>query len=155
MFRIHPRTLLKAALLPTALLLAAGGSQAAFAGQATTAHVTSGVPAAASQDSYYTMQLSPSSVTVRPGYQTRITVSFRAAADLYGTPVALSISGLPSGVTASFSPSTPTIGGHSVLTLTAAPSSAPGAFTATVIAITLSSDPIGTTTPLALAISTP
>ena len=26
MFRIHPRTLLKAALLPTALLLAAGGS---------------------------------------------------------------------------------------------------------------------------------
>ena len=45
--------------------------------------------------------------------------------------------------------------GHSVLTLTAAPSSAPGTFTATVIAITLSSDPIGTTAPLALAISAP
>jgi hypothetical protein len=45
MFRIHPRTLLKAALLPTALLMAAGGTQAAFASQAaTTANVTSGIP---------------------------------------------------------------------------------------------------------------
>jgi hypothetical protein len=33
MFRIHPRTLLRAALLPTALLMAAGGSQAALASQ--------------------------------------------------------------------------------------------------------------------------
>ena len=155
MFRIHPRTLLKAALLPTALLLAAGGSQAAFAGQATTAHVTSGVHAAPARDSYYTMQLSPSSVTVRPGYRTRITVSFQATADLYGTPVTLSISGLPSGVTASFAPRTATIGGRAVLTLTAAPTSAAGAFTATVTAITVSSDPIGTSTPLGLTVSAP
>jgi hypothetical protein len=156
MFRIPPRTLLKAALLPTALLMAAGGSQAAFASQAaTSANVTSGVHSAASPDSYYTMRLSPSSVTVRAGYRTRITISFRATTDLNGTPVALSVSGLPSGVTASFSPSEPTIGGHSVLTLTAAPSSAAGAFTATVIAITLSSDPIGTSAPLGLTISTP
>jgi hypothetical protein len=156
MFRIHPRTLLKAALLPTALLLAAGGSQAAFAGQAAaTTHVTSGVPAAPSADSYYTMQLSPSSVTVRPGYRTRITISFQATADLYGTPVTLSVSGLPSGVTASFSPRTATIGGRAVLTLTAASSTAPGAFAATVTAITVSSDPIGTSTPLGLTISAP
>lgn len=78
-----------------------------------------------------------------------------AATDLYGTAVTLSVSGLPSGVTASFSPSTATIGGRSVLTLTAAPSSAAGAFTATVTAMTLSSDPIGTTTPLGLTISAP
>ena len=156
MFRIPPRTLLKAALLPTALLMAAGGSQAAFASQAaTSANVTSGVHSAPSADSYYTMRLSPSSVTVRAGYRTRITISFRATTDLNGTPVALSVSGLPSGVTASFSPSEPTIGGRSVLTLTAAPSSAAGAFTATVIAITLSSDPIGTSAPLGLTISTP
>jgi hypothetical protein len=91
MFRIHPRTLLKAALLPTALLMAAGGTQAAFASQAaTTANVTSGIRSAPSPDSYYTMRLSPSSVTVRAGYRTRITVSFHATADLYGTPVALS-----------------------------------------------------------------
>ena len=156
MFRIHPRTLLKAALPPAALLLAAGGSQVAFAGQtAATAHVTSGVHAAPAQDSYYTMQLSPSSVTVRAGYRTRITVSFRATADLNGTPVALSVSGLPSGVTASFSPRTAVIGGRSVLTLTATPSSAAGAFAVTVTAITLSSDPIGTSAPLGLTISAP
>ena len=156
MSRIHPRTLLKAALLPTALLVAAGGSPAAFASQAAaTANVTSDIHSAPSPDSYYTMRLSPSPVAVRAGHRTRITVSFQAAADLYGTPVALSVSGLPGGVTASFSPSTAVIGGRSVLTLTAAPSSAAGSFAATVTAMTLSSDPIGTSTPLALTISAP
>ena len=156
MFRIHPRTLLKAALVPTALLVAAGGSPAAFASQAAaTANVTSDIRFALSPDSYYTMRLSPSSVAVRAGHRARITVSFRAATDLYGTPVALSVSGLPGGVTASFSPSTAVIGGRSVLTLTAAPSSAAGAFAATVTAMTLSSDPIGTSAPLGLTISAP
>jgi hypothetical protein len=156
MFRIHPRSLLKAALLPPALLMAAGGSPAAFASQAAaTANVTSDIPSAPSPDSYYTMRLSPSSVTVRAGHRARITVSFQAATDLYGTPVALSVSGLPGGVTASFSPSTAVIGGRSVLTLTAAPSSAAGAFAATVTAMTLSSDPIGTSAPLGLTISAP
>jgi hypothetical protein len=156
MFRIHPRTLLKAALLPTALLMAAGGSPAAFASQAAaTANVTGDIHSAPSPDSYYTMRLSPSSVAVRAGHRTRITVSFRAATDLYGTAVTLSVSGLPGGVTASFSPSTAVIGGRSVLTLTAAPSSAAGAFAATVTAMTLSSDPIGTSTPLGLTISAP
>jgi hypothetical protein len=156
MFRIHPRTLLKAALVPTALLMAAGGSPAAFASQAAaTANVTGDMHSAPSPDSYYTMRLSPSSVAVRAGHRTRITVSFQAATDLYGTPVTLSVSGLPGGVTASFSPSTAVIGGRSVLTLTAAPSSAAGAFAATVTAMTLSSDPIGTSTPLGLTISAP
>jgi hypothetical protein len=156
MFRIRPRTLLKAALLPTALLMAAGGSQAASASQAAaTSNVTSGLHSAPSPDSYYTMRLSPSSVRVRPGHRTRITVSFRATTDLYGAPVALSVSGLPSGVTASFSPPTTVIGGRSVLTLTAAPSSGVGAFAVTVTAITLSSDPIGTSAPLGLTISAP
>jgi len=157
MFRIHPRTLLKAALLPTALLMAAGGApQAAFASQAAaTANVTSGARPAPSPDSYYTMQLSPSSVTVRAGYRTRITVSFHAMASLYGAPVTLSVSGLPSGVTASFSRPTAVIGGRSALTLTAAPSSTAGAFAVTVTAMTLSSDPIGTSAPLGLTVSAP
>jgi len=154
MFRIHPRTLLKAALAPAALLMAAGGSQAAFASQATaTANLTSGIHSAPSSDSYYTMRLSPSPVTVRAGHRTRITISFQAPADLYGTPVTLSVSGLPGGVTASFSPSAAAIGGRPVLTLTAATSSAAGAFKATVTAMTLSSDPIGTSTPLGLTVS--
>ena len=156
MFRIHPRTLLKVALLPTALLLAAGGSQAAFASQAAApANLSSGIHSTASPGSYYTMQLSPSSVSLRAGCRTRITISFQAPAGLYGTPVDLSISGLPSGVTASFSPPTATIGGRAVLTLTAAPSSAAGTFAATVTAMTESSDPIGTSTPLGLTIGTP
>ena len=156
MFRIHPRTLLQAALVPTALLTAAGGSPAAFASQAAaTANVTGDIHSAPSPDSYYTMRLSPSPVAVRAGHRTRITVSFRAATDLHGTAVTLSVSGLPGGVTASFSPSTAVIGGRSVLTLTAAPSSAAGAFAATVTAMTLSSDPIGTSTPLGLTISAP
>jgi hypothetical protein len=155
MFRIHPRTLLKAALLPAALLMAAGGSPAAFASQAAApANVTSS-HSAPSPDSYYTMRLSPSSVTVRAGHRTRITISFQAAADLYGTPVTLSVSSLPGGVTASFSPSTAAIGGRSVLTLTATPSSAAGAFAATVTAMTLSSDPIGTSAPFGITISAP
>src|SRR5262249_48531208 len=156
MFRIFPRTLLKAALLPTALLMAAGGSQAAFASQsATSANVTSGVHSAASPDSYYTMRLSPSSVTVRAGYRTRITISFQAATALYGTAVTLSVRGPPSGAAASSSPSTATSGGRAVLPLPAAPSSAAGAFAAIVTAMTLSSDPIGTTAPLGLTISAP
>ena len=154
MFRIHPRTLLKAALVPTALLMAAGGSQAAFASQAAaTANVTSDIHSAPWPDGYYTMRLSPSPVSVRAGHRTRITISFQAAADLYGTPVALSVSGLPGGVTASFSPPAAAIGGRSILTLTAATSSVAGAFEATVTAMTLSSDPIGTSTPLGLTIS--
>ena len=154
MFRITPRTLAKAALLTTALLMAVGGSEVAFASQVpATASVTNSMHSASSTDSYYTMRLSPSSVTIRAGYQTRIIVSFQAPADLYGTAVALSVTGLPSGVTASFSPSTATIGGRSVLTLTAAPSSAAGAFAVTGTAMSLSSDPIGTSTPLGLTIS--
>ena len=156
MFRITPRTLAKAALLTTALLMAVGGSEVAFASQVpATASVTNGMHSASSTDSYYTMRLSPSAVTIRAGYQTRIIVSFQAPADLYGTAVDLSVSGLPSGVTASFSPSTGIIGGRAVLTLTAAPSTVAGAFAVTVTAMTESSDPIGTTTPLGLTVSAP
>jgi hypothetical protein len=103
-------------------------------------------------DSYYTMKLSASSVTVRAGHRTRIAVSFQTTAGLAGTPVALSVSGLPSGVTASFSPPATTIGSRSVLTLTTASSTRAGEFAANVIALTLSSDPIGTRTALAISV---
>jgi len=155
--RIHRGTLkaaLPAALSTAALLMAAGGSQAAFASPAATGTgVTSGAHSATASDSYYTMRLSRSSVALRAGHQTRIAISFVAPAALYGVPVALSVSGLPSGVTASFSPSTVAIGGHAVLTLTAAQSLPAGTFAATVTAMSLSSDPIGTTTPLGLTIA--
>jgi len=158
MLRIHRGPLLKAALLPAALLsaaalMAAGGSQAALASPAVAAGAASGAHAAPAPDSYYTMHLSRSSVAVLAGHRTSVGISFRAPAALYGVPVALSVSGLPDGVTASFSPSTVAIGGHAVLTLTAAPSLAAGTFAVTVTAMSLSSDPIGTTTPLGLTIA--
>jgi len=158
LLRIHRGPLLKAALLPAALLsaaalMAAGGSPAALASTAVAADAASGAHAAPAPDSYYTMHLSRSSVVVRAGHRTRIAISFSAPAALYGVPVALSVSGLPDGVTASFSPSTVAIGGHAVLTLTAAPSLAADTFAATVTAMSLSSDPIGTTTPLGLTIA--
>ena len=165
MLRIHRGTLLKAALLPAtasaaALLMAAGAAPAAFASPAaastgSTTDVTSGAHSATAPDSYYTMRLSRSSVAVRAGHQARIAISFLAPAALYGVPVAMSVSGLPSGVTASFSPGTVAIGGHAVLTLTAAPSLAAGTFAVTVTAMSLSSDPIGTTAPLGLTIGAP
>jgi len=159
--RIHRGTLLKAALLPAAtsaaaLLMAAGAAPAAFASPAAaTAGVTSGAHSATAPDSYYTMRLSRSSVAVRAGHRTSVAISFRAPAALYGVPVALSVSGLPSGVTASFSPRTAAIGGHAILTLTAARSLPAGTFAVTVIAMSQSSDPIGTTTPLGLTIGAP
>jgi hypothetical protein len=108
--------------------------------------------AAAHATTSYTMKLSPSSATVRAGHATRTKVSFVYPARLRATRVSLSVSGLPSGVTASFSPATPRIGGRSTLTLTAAPASPAGEFAVTVTAITLSSDPIGTSTGFDLAI---
>jgi hypothetical protein len=99
------------------------------------------------------MHLSRSSVAVRAGHRTSVAISFRAPAALYGAPVTLGVTGLPSGVTASFSPSTTAIGGHAVLTLTAANSLPAGTFAVTVTAMVLSSDPIGTTTPLGLTIT--
>lgn len=116
------------------------------------AGTTSIAYAAPTLENQYTTKLSASSVTVRAGHRTRIAVSFQTTAGLAGTPVALSVSGLPRGVTASFSPSTTAIGSRSVLTLTTASSARAGAFAATVIAMTVSSDPIGSSTPLAISV---
>ena len=119
------------------------------------------VPVAAAQGSTtettytYTMRLSPARATVRAGHSTRTTITFSASRRLHGAQVDLSVVGLPSGVTASFSPATPRIGGRSTLTLTAAPSSSTGNFALTVSAITqiFPSDPIGTTSGFDLSIS--
>ena len=155
MLRTHRRALAMAVAVPAALLMAAGGAQVASASTPDVAGAVSAVSAvskAPAAETYYTMRLSPPSVMLRPGSTARIIISFNATRGLYGTPVDLSVSGLPSGVTASFSPSTTVIGGFSVLTVTAAPSSTAGAFAATVSALTESSDPIGTTATLGVTI---
>jgi hypothetical protein len=115
--------------------------------------VVSGPAAHASTS--YTMRLSSTSATVQAGGATRTTVSFHASHYLYGTAVDLSVSGLPNGVTASFCPQPSYIGGTSTLTFTTASTSPAGAFAVTVIAITESSDPIGTSTTFDLTINAP
>jgi hypothetical protein len=131
------------------LLFAAAMSAATVMPVAAAHAATSAATAATS----YTMELSPASATIRAGRTTTTTISFSASRRLYSTPVDLSVSGLPSGVTASFSPATPRIGCTSTLTLTAAPSSAGGMFVLTVTAITESTDPIGTSTTFDLTIN--
>jgi hypothetical protein len=98
------------------------------------------------------MNLSSTAATVYAGASTKTTISFHGDDSLYNTPVKLSVSGLPSGVTATFAPPTPLIRGSSVLTLTTTRSAPAGAFPLTVTAITLSSDPIGTSTGFALTV---
>src|SRR5262249_44132362 len=154
--RMHKRTLITMALLPVALPMAVvGQSGAAFASApAAVGTVTSSNAGATTSGSYYTIKLSSPRATVQAGGATTVTVRFRATSDLYGTPVRLSVNGLPNGVTASFSPSAiTTIGSKPVLALTAAPSSPAGAFAVTVTAITLSTDPIGTSPTFGLKIN--
>ena len=147
--RIHTRKRrkpLKARRRFLGLLFAAALSAGAAVVPLSAAHATTG---------YYTMQLSPAAAAIQAGDTTSITVSFHASRHLRHLRVDLSVSGLPSGVTASFSPATPRIGGTSTLTFTAAPSSPAALSAVTVTAITASSDPIGTSTAFDLTINAP
>jgi hypothetical protein len=129
------------------VLLAVSVAVAAFAA----------VPArAASGSEYrYSMHLSVSAATVAPGGATKTVITFEASRRLYGLPVDLSVTGLPAGATATFTPPRPRVGGHSTLTVTTAPATPAGAATITVSAIINldSSDPIGTTAPFDLTVS--
>jgi len=73
----------------------------------------------------FSVAVSPASTTVAPGASATVTVSTTRINGSSQT-VALSVSGLPSGVTGSFSPASVTAGGSSTLTL-AASSTATGA----------------------------
>lgn len=66
----------------------------------------------------FTVAVSPSSTTVAAGSSATVAVATTAIAGSTQS-IALAVSGLPSGVTGSFSPSTVTAGGSSTLTLTA------------------------------------
>jgi hypothetical protein len=125
-------------MVPAALLLALPAAAAAA------------VPV---QPDQYTMILSPATGAVTPGATTATLVTFRAPHYLRHTRVQLSTTGLPAGVAAKFYPPTPRIGAASVLTLTAAATTSPTQSTLTVTAITISSDPIGTSTTFDLTIN--
>ncbi|MEV1332607.1 M28 family peptidase [Micromonospora costi] len=79
----------------------------------------------------FSVAVSPTSGSVARGSSRTVTVT---TATTSGSPqaVALSASGLPSGVTVTFSPSSVTSGGSSTMTVSASASAATGAFTITV-----------------------
>jgi len=123
--------------VPVALALVLAGSTAAVAGPETE----------------YTMDLSSASAAVAPGGTTAAVISFEAEPYLDGTRVTLSATGLPRGVTARFIPPTPKLSGRSVLLLTTSRSTPAGAASVTITAITISSDPIGTSASFGLTVT--
>jgi hypothetical protein len=139
MFRIHRRTLL--ASVPAALTLVLAGST-----------VASAAPVADPQTEY-TMQLSSTSATVAAGHTTTTVISFRASRYLHGTRVSLTAGSLPSGASARFLPPTPRLDGHAVLALSTSSSTPAGPATITITAITISSDPIGTSAAFGLTVT--
>ncbi|SMC49722.1 metallophosphoesterase [Lentzea albidocapillata] len=114
------------------LTLTATGYRSDFvpvAGRDYTDTVSGDCHKAASSPSF-SVATTPSSVSLPAGGSTTTTVDVGAAGGFTGS-VALAVSGLPSGVTGSFSPSTVSAPGRSTLTLTAS-SSASGSATATI-----------------------
>src|SRR5689334_4819650 len=130
---MHSRQFARPVVLPAALLMAA-----------------SRPPAAVQQYPYYALRLNPLDPHLGAGQTATVTIAFRAGHRLYGVPVELSLTGLPAGVTATFNPQTPRIGERTTLSLSTSAGFPKGRFTVSVTAITISSDPIGTTAPLIL-----
>ncbi|MFE7041469.1 M28 family peptidase [Streptomyces atratus] len=79
----------------------------------------------------FTMSLDPASGSVKPGNSVTATVRTSVSSGSAQT-VNLTASGLPSGVTASFSPSSVQSGASSTMTVSASSNAAPGAYTFTV-----------------------
>lgn len=149
------RHLVRLTLVPAAVLAAVLGSTAAYATAPATSATTSTSAGARAPEYSYTMHLSAGAATVRPGGTATTIITFDASRRLQGLPVDMSVTGLPAGATATFSPRRPRVGGHTTLTVTTASGTPAGATTITVSAIinVLSSDPIGTTSPFQLTVS--
>ncbi|SCG61438.1 M4 family metallopeptidase [Micromonospora halophytica] len=96
-----------------------------------TAVAVSGNDAPCSTGNDFSVSLSPTSGAVNPGNSVSTTVG-TAVTSGNAQSVALSASGLPTGATASFNPSTVTAGGSSTLTIATSASTPPGTYTVTV-----------------------
>jgi hypothetical protein len=108
--------------------------------------------AAVASTDEYTMHLSKSAATVTAGGQTSTVIRFTEPAKLEDTRVTLSVTGLPPGATANFYPAKPFLAASSIMVLKTSSSTPAGTSALTVSAITISSDPIGTTAPFSLTV---
>jgi MYXO-CTERM domain-containing protein len=97
----------------------------------------------------FSINANPTSVTITPGASGTSTISTAVTAGKAET-IAFSIGGLPTGVTAAFSPTSAMAGASSTLTLTAGANAAPGTYPLT---ITGTSPSIAHTVGLSLVIS--
>jgi hypothetical protein len=79
----------------------------------------------------FTISASPTSKTIADGSASTVTVTTALSAGTAGS-VSLAVSGLPSGVTGSFSPASVTAGASSTLTLTASATAAAGSYAVSV-----------------------
>ncbi|MBN6052129.1 M4 family metallopeptidase [Nonomuraea sp. RK-328] len=104
-------------------------TKAAFSGIAVAA--ASGEPACGTPGNDFSLSLNPTSGSAQPGQQVTTTVNTQTTSGSAQT-VNLSATGLPSGVTASFSPSSVTSGNSSTLTLSVSSSAAQGSYRITV-----------------------
>jgi pseudomonalisin len=104
-----------------------------YSGDATYTYYDDAVVTTTSPTPDFTISASPGSVTVAPGGSGTSTIT-TAVSGGFNSAISLSASGLPSGATASFSPSSISApgSGTSTLTLTAGASTAPGAYTVTI-----------------------
>jgi len=84
----------------------------------------------------FTFSASPASQTTSPGGSTTYTAAVTAQGNFAGT-VSLSVSGLPAGATASFSPATISGSGSSTLTVVASSSTALGTYPLTITAYSM------------------
>ena len=109
--------------------------------------------AAVAAPAEYTMNLSKSAATVRAGGLGSTLITFTEPAKLENTRVTLSVTGLPPGATATFLPAKPCLCGSSIMFLRTSSSTPAGTSALTISAITISSDPIGTTAPFSLTVT--
>jgi subtilisin family serine protease len=136
-------------LTPTTIISGSGSSQLAIATSATMASGSypltitgaSGALTRAVQVTLvvipapdFTLGVSPSTITVRRSGQGTTTASVGSVGG-FSTPVTVSVSGLPSGVTSTFSSNPVAPGAQSTLTLRAARSASRGTFTITVTGV--------------------
>ncbi|KAB8185348.1 M4 family metallopeptidase [Microbispora catharanthi] len=91
----------------------------------------SGEASCSSSGNDFSLSLSPTGSTVTPGQSATATVATSTTSGSAQT-VSLSASGLPSGASASFSPSSVTSGGSSTLTISTSASTPSGTYTVTV-----------------------